>query len=107
MLKFMLVVLGLGVAIPAAAQAVPICLRSHEIQDTKVTGDRTIEFRMLDGSVWQNTLVNSCPELKFNGFSYVATPPDQICGNLQSIRVIRSGAVCLLGPFTKLKPSRS
>ena len=106
MLKFMLV-LGVGLAIPVAAQAAPICLQSHEIQDTKVTSDRTIEFRMLDGSVWQNTLINSCPELRFNGFSYVATPPDQICGNLQSIRVIRSGSVCLLGPFTKLKPSRS
>jgi hypothetical protein len=106
MLKFV-VSLGSAVLASTAAYAAPVCLQSHEIKDTKVTRERTIEFRMLDGSVWQNTLVNACPELRFNGFSYVATPPDEICGNLQSIRVIRSGSVCLLGPFVKIVPSRS
>lgn len=77
------------------------------IKDTKVTDDRTILFKMYDGSVWKNTLVGACPELRFNGFSYVATPPDQICGNLQSIRVIHSGSVCLLGPFTQVTPAHS
>jgi len=107
MLKFTFA-FGLTFLASTAVQAAPAtCLQSHLIRDTKVTDDRTIVFHMLDGSVWQNTLVNACPELKFNGFSYVENPPDQICGNLQTIRVIRAGSVCLLGPFTQVKPAHS
>jgi len=87
---------------PALAEppAAPKCLRSMDIKNTTVPNDRTILFHMNNGTVWRNDLGNLCPELKFNGFIYVATPPDDICGNLQSIKVIHTGAVCLLGPFS-------
>jgi hypothetical protein len=81
-----------------------VCLKSYQIKDTKTPDDQTIIFHMDNGDVWKNTLRNSCPELKFNGFEYTATPPDEICGNLQAIRVIRAHTVCLLGPFTKVSP---
>jgi hypothetical protein len=46
----------------------------------------------------------SCPGLRFDGFSYVVRA-DEICDDLQSIRVLRTHSVCLLGAFTKLPPS--
>lgn len=91
-----------------AAQAASgsVCLRTIEIDRTSVPDARTILFHMKDGRVWKNALLNECPELRFNGFEYVSQPPGQICGNLQSIRVIHSGAVCLLGPFTLAVPAK-
>jgi len=87
---------------PAIAEppAAPKCLHSINIKNTTVPNDRTILFQMNNGTVWRNDLRNSCPDLKFYGFIYVATPPDDICGDVQSIRVIHTGAVCLLGPFS-------
>jgi hypothetical protein len=81
------------------------CIRTTLIDHTKAPDDRTIIFAMKNGAVYQSTLPTICPQLSFNGFSYVATPPDQICGNLQSIRVIRTGSVCLLGPLVQITPT--
>ena len=86
-------------SVPALADA-PVCLRSSDIERTSVPDARTILFHMKGGKVWKNTLMADCPELKFNGFIYDASPSGEICGNQQSIRVIRTHAVCLLGPFT-------
>ena len=80
------------------------CLRTILIDRTKAPNDRTILFYMKNGAVYQSTLPTTCPQVSIYGFSYVATPPDEICGNLQSIRVIRNGAVCLLGPFVQITP---
>jgi len=90
-----------AIAQPAAGNT---CIRTTLIDHTKTPDDRTILFTMKNGAVYQSTLPARCPELTFNGFSYVATPPDQICGNLQSIRVIRTGSVCLLGPLVQIGP---
>jgi hypothetical protein len=78
----------------------PACLRTIDIDRTSVPDARTILFHMKGGQIWKNTLVADCPQLQFNGFLYDASPSGEICGNIQSIRVIHSGAVCLLGPFT-------
>jgi hypothetical protein len=83
-----------------------VCLKSYLIDHTKTPNDRTIMFYMKDGSAYQSTLPTLCPQLSFNGFAYVATPPDEICGNLQSIRVVRSGSVCMLGPLVQVAPKR-
>jgi hypothetical protein len=82
------------------ALASNICLNSTDIARTSVPDARTILFHMKDGKVWQNTLMASCPELKFYGFIYDASPNGEICGNIQTIRVITTGSVCALGPFT-------
>ncbi|MBV9571598.1 MAG: hypothetical protein JO056_10200 [Alphaproteobacteria bacterium] len=81
-----------------------ICIRTVDIDHTKTPDDRTILFSMKNGSVYQSTLPTACPQLQFNGFSYEATPPDQLCGNLQTIRVVRTGSVCLLGPLVQITP---
>lgn len=92
-------------AAPLAAPATPpVCIRTLDIDRTKAPDNRTILFYMKDGKVWSTTLVSYCPELSFNGFVYGPTPPDNICGNMQTIRVIRSGAVCEMGPLIPVTP---
>jgi hypothetical protein len=76
-----------------------VCLRTYDVDHTKAPDDRTIIFYMKDRTAWITHLKSLCPQLTFNGFSYVATPPEDICGNLHAIRVIRSGSVCMMGPF--------
>ncbi len=93
-----LIIGGAGVA-PAMADA-PVCLKSHYIDRTTVLSPTTILFRMKGGKVWRNTLRTPCPGLKFNGFAYVLRGDDEICGGMQTIRVLQTHAICQLGPFT-------
>ncbi len=83
------------------ATAAPTCLYTYQIDRTRVVDAKTIDFRMRDGTVYRNVLRNSCTSLPFYGFVYV-TRVDQICDNLQSIRVLQSHEVCLLGAFTRM-----
>lgn len=99
--------LSFGVAIAlwlsASASAAPICLRTSMIRDTKIVDAKTIDFRMIDGTAYRNVLPSACSGLMFDGFVYRVST-DQICDNIQSIRVLRSGQVCMLGAFKKLSP---
>jgi hypothetical protein len=81
-----------------------VCLNILWIDHTKAPDDRSIIFYMKDKKSWITHLKSLCPQLSFNGFSYVATPPEDVCGNLQAIRVLRSGAVCMMGPFEPYTP---
>ncbi|HEY2445076.1 MAG TPA: hypothetical protein VGI20_04995 [Rhizomicrobium sp.] len=105
LLQFLAIAAG---AMPAAAvaQSRPpaVCIRTLDIDHTKAPDNRTILFYMKDGRIWSTTLVSYCPELTFNGFAYGPTPPDNICGNMQTIRVLRSGAVCEMGPLVPVTP---
>ena len=85
------------------ANAAQVCLSTHLIDRTKVVDTKTIDFYMRNRSVYRSIMRQPCYGLSFNGFAYV-TPIDDICGNLQTIRVLQSGEVCLLGPFKKLEP---
>ena len=95
--------LSLPLALAFAGSAVahntppPLCLRSIDIDHTKTPNDHTILFFMKDGKVWSSTLRSDCPELVFNGFEYAPAPRDSICTNMQTIRVLKSGAVCEMG----------
>ncbi len=84
-----------------AARSGNVCLRTNDIRNTTVPDDKTILFHMNDGKVWKNELLGRCVGLKYNGFVYEATPPNQICGNLQTIRVIQTGSVCMMGAFVR------
>jgi hypothetical protein len=92
-------VLLLGLPADAQSPEAPVCIRSIDIDHTKVPNDHTILFFMKDGKIWSTTLRSACPELRFNGFAYGPTPPVEICSSIQTIRVLRSGAVCELGPL--------
>jgi hypothetical protein len=59
-----------------------------------------------NGVVWAGALRGSCPDIRFNGFSWEVAG-GQVCENMQSIRVLRSGQICTLGklsPQAKGKP---
>ena len=87
----------------SAVAAAPVCLNSYYIDRTTVVDAKTILFRMKNGTVWRNTLRTSCSGLLFNGFSYTLQTLD-ICDNLQTIEVLRTGEVCVLGKFTRELP---
>lgn len=110
-MKYALAVSAILLASPSYAAEAPQgsgkCIETWQIDHTKAPDDKTIIFYMKDRSAYQSTLQSVCPELRINGFSYVATPPAQICGGLQSIRVLRTGSVCLLGPLVPITPSSS
>lgn len=91
---------------PPATQAgqAPVCLRALDVDHTRVPNEHTILFFMKDGSVWGTSLRTDCPELKFNGFDYGVTPPDNICANMQTIHVLKSGAICEIGPLVPATP---
>jgi non-ribosomal peptide synthetase component E (peptide arylation enzyme) len=86
---------------PATALPRNVCLWTYQIDHTSVPDENTIVFHMKGGETWVNKLANRCSGLKFYGFSYDVRGPSEICGNQQSIRVLKTGAVCLLGPFTQ------
>jgi len=86
-----------------SAGSAPVCLRVNEIKSTNSPDPHTILFHMINGKIWKNTLVNQCNGLQFNGFSYTAAN-DEVCANMQSIRVNQSGNICMLGAFTAYTP---
>jgi hypothetical protein len=105
-MKPLLIAAAVAASLISAAHAgdaapAPKCLRTIDIQNTTTPDDKTILFHMNNGKVYRSDLRNSCNGLKFNGFSYDVTPPNEICGNLQVIHVLRTHAVCALGPFTE------
>lgn len=91
-----------SVAAPNASQ--PVCLRSIDIDHTKTPNNHTILFFMKNGKVWSTTLRRDCPDLIFNGFEYTPTPRDNICASMQTLRVLKSGAVCEIGPLVQVAP---
>ena len=93
-----------AVAQSPAPAAPPLCLHSQDIDHTKAPDDRTILIYMRGGQIWQSKLRSICPQISFNGFAFDATPPDDICPNVQIIRVIRSGSVCAMGPLEPYTP---
>jgi len=86
------------------AQASPVCLQTFRIDHTHVVDSKNVLFYMKDGKIWHNALVNSCPSLNFHGFVMDVRGGDTVCSNQQSIKVLESGQVCMLGEFTPYAP---
>lgn len=91
------------------ADAKPLeCINLRQIRDTKVRGDGVIDFNMLGGKVYRNTLPHSCPQLGFEErFSY-KTSLSQLCST-DIITVLTTagpglsrGASCGLGQFQEM-----
>ena len=86
------------------------CVQTNRIRGTSIVDDQTIDFRMSNGTVYRNTLPNSCPGLRAaDAFSY-RTSQARLC-NVDIIRVLntsggpRTGASCGLGQFVPVKPA--
>ncbi|HWA88930.1 MAG TPA: hypothetical protein VG889_02770 [Rhizomicrobium sp.] len=85
----------------APAMAAPICLQSYLIDHTSVKDANTILFHMKNGTVYSNTLKNSCPGLNFHGFVMnIGGGNGQVCDNQQSITVLESHETCMMGAFS-------
>ena len=81
------------------------CVNISQIRSTKVVDNSTIDFRMVGGKTYRNTLPYSCLGLKFEDrFSY-RTSLNQLC-SVDIVRVLHDqggqlteGAGCGLGKF--------
>ena len=83
------------------------CIYTYDIDYTDVPDESTVIFHMKGGAVWTNKLPRRCPNIRFNGFSYVVRGNDQLCGKLDSIRVLKSGSVCQLGSFERMSTEKA
>jgi hypothetical protein len=102
-MKTILAVMALTIVAvsPAAAN---ICVRSREIQSTDSKDGKLMTFKMKDGRVLVNHLQGICSDLRFEGFTWVLRGGDEsICENQQTLRVLRSGQICILGKFDVVK----
>jgi hypothetical protein len=107
MRKFLCAVVICAASVAALpVNAANICISTNNIVNTKPQDDgKAIFFSMRDGSVWRNDLKGACPDLRFDGFIWTVRNPDQtVCENMQSLRVMRSGQICVLGKFTQTTP---
>lgn len=82
------------------AWAADTCLRTQDIVSAESKDGKTMVFKMRDGRTLVNHMKGVCPDLKFNGFSWIVRGgPDEVCENIQSLRVLQSGEICVLGKF--------
>jgi hypothetical protein len=84
----------------AAVAAPPTCLQLRDIQSAKSDDGRIMKFTMRDGRVLYNHLQGVCPDLRFNGFAWnIRGGAQEVCEGQQSLRVLQSGQICVLGKF--------
>jgi hypothetical protein len=96
----MAVLLLSGVAVsPAWAM---LCLPEENLRSASSSDGKTLVMRMRDGKVWSSRLKGDCPSLKFNGFVWLMHDPQGICEDSQSLQVLQSGQICILGKFLPL-----
>ena len=87
---------GATVSSPVLANT---CLDTRDIVSTKSDDGKLLVFQMRNGQTYVNHLQGICPDLKFNGFVWTIRGTETVCENMQSLRVLRSGEVCVLGKF--------
>jgi len=96
-------------AVPAATPiGKPIsCLRLSDISETHFHGDQVIDYVLLGGKVYRNTLPYACPSLGFEQRYIHKSYGGDIC-SLDLITVLQSpglshGATCGLGEFQQVQ----
>jgi hypothetical protein len=100
MKRDILCALLVAVSFASPAWATNTCLRTRDIVSTDSKDGKTLVFKMRDGRTLVNHLQGICPDLKFNGFDWVVRGgTEEVCENIQSLRVLQSGEVCVLGKF--------
>jgi len=76
------------------------CVRTRDIESSDSKDGKTLVFKMRGGSTLVNHLRGVCPGLKYDGFIWVIRGGnDEVCENQQSLQVLRSGEICMLGSF--------
>jgi hypothetical protein len=92
--------LTLTLATPAQA----LCVSERDIVNTTPSNDgKLLTLKMRDWRSLVNHLQGVCSDLRFNGFVWVLHGTNDVCENQQTIRVLQSGQICLLGRFEQGK----
>ena len=98
--------LAMGLLVAAILPAQALCVSERDIVSTTPSNDgKQLTFKMRDGRVLVNHLQGICRDLRFNGFVWVLRGTNDICENMQTLRVIQSGQTCMLGKFDPVKPA--
>ena len=96
---------SLGTDVAQAQSQERRCVTTSRIRHTSRSSDGTfIDFHMLGRRTYRNTLRSRCPGLRHHAFRY-RSRSGQLCRG-ETIRVLRTGAVCVLGSFTDITPPR-
>lgn len=83
--------------------AAPTCVQLRDILGTNSNDGKLMTFRMRDGRVLVNHLQGICSDLRFEGFAWTVPGTEEVCERQQSLRVLRSGQICVLGKFEVVK----
>ena len=102
-MKTILATLALVAAGIAPASADNMCIHQRDIAGTHSDDGKKLTFRMRDGRVLVNHLQGSCTDLRYEGFAWNVPGTEDICENQQSLHVINSGQICILGKFEVVK----
>jgi hypothetical protein len=98
-MKAIIAALTLAAIVGASPASAKICLRIQDIASTHSDDGKLMTFRMRDGQTLVNHLQGTCTDLKFEGFVWTIRGTEMVCENEQSLRVLRSGQICVLGKF--------
>jgi hypothetical protein len=82
-------------------QGSQLCLRGDHVARRTVVDNRTILFRMDDGTYWKNTLQHDCTGLKLADGIKIVARDNYFCANQQPFIIIGTGVTCYLGDFAR------
>ena len=94
---------ALVVTAASPALAARTCVQVRDIDSATSKDGKLMTFRMKDGRVLVNHLQGVCSDLRYEGFVWTVRGTEDICENQQSLKVLRSGQICLLGKFDLVK----
>jgi hypothetical protein len=90
---------GMVAAAPAFA-APRVCINYRDIVSSGSKDGKILTFTMRDGRVLRNHLLGICNDLRFFGYVWDLRGSDpKVCEGMQSLRVLQSNQVCMLGKF--------
>ena len=96
----MTALMAAGVAMATLPASAETCIDTRDILSSKSDDGKVMVFEMKNGQTLTNRLRGFCPDLKYNGFVWQLRSGDtNVCDNSQSLQVLQSGQVCLLGKF--------
>ena len=83
------------------------CIQLNQVQETRVHGDKVIDFVTYGNRVYRNVLPDACPSLGFEERFEHKTSTNDYC-SVDTITVLQSpglmhGATCGLGEFQEVK----
>lgn len=102
-MKTIMATLALVAVTAMPASAGNMCIRQSDIAGTHSDDGKNLTFRMRDGRVLVNHLQGNCSDLRFEGFAWNVPGTEDICENQQSLHVLQSGQICVLGKFQVVK----